>query len=773
MIASFGELLRIARWNANLTQEELAERAGISTRAISDLERGINRSPRRDTLAMLAQALGLSDDERAGWESARRLLASRVPHRATDAQPERQVRGNLPTPLTSFVGRSEEVQRISDLLRRGDARLVSLTGTGGVGKTRLGIAIAMMLEADFTDGVWFVDLAQIRDPDLVVPTILSTLEIAGPDDRSPTQVLAEALRSRKALLLLDNLEHVIQASPQISEIIRACPDVSVVATTRVPLHIQGEHEFLLAPLTVPRDLDLSSAEDALASASVELFVDRARAVRPEFELAGENIAAVVGICRHLDGIPLAIELASVHIRALPPPSILERLEHPLPFLTGGSVDLPPRQQTLLNTLAWSYDLLPEETQHLLREVSVFQGGWTFDAVTALTGLDDATILEQTEQLVEHSLVQVEDRASNDPRFSMLDTIREFGIGQLAGEAALRDVQRRHAQVMLQIARQARDASNTPQHSDWLNRLERERANLNAALQFSIDEDPRLALELTTSLYGFWYVRGPMREGSRWLERALENSADYDPELRALALYQCGEFARVRGNFAQASELGAQSLDIARESGNRAGVALALFLLGNAASSDMRFDAAVEHFTESLRIYRELDNRERIAFVLNNLAQVFARQGDPDRAQPLFEEALATWPAPGSNWGRMITFVGLGELARDRQDYNRARDYYMESLQLFHELDDRWSMCECLYDLAETMLMLGDPKLSVCLFSVAADLREELGMVPSDDQAARQQQVLEQARQALDTQTFWSTWADCRQMEIQDILDLLL
>lgn len=770
--ASFGELLRHARWNANLTQEGLAERAGVSVRAISDLERGINRSPRRDTLAMLSEALDLSEDERAAWESSRRRLAIRA-GRSDVSSTVRMVRGNLPSPLTSFVGRSDDIERIASLVRQGDARLISLTGPGGVGKTRLGITCAHMLQQHFPDGTWFVDLAQIRDPDLVIVTILATIEVGDMADRLPLQALTDMLGTRRTLLILDNVEHVIQAAPRIAEVVRTCPNVVIIATTRMPLRVQGEHEFLLAPLAIPELPKGLALDEAMESAAIALFVDRARAVRPDFSLTADNVQAVAGICRHLDGIPLAIELASGHIRALPPQAILERLEHPLPFLTGGSVDLPARQRTLFSTLAWSYDLLPPDTQELFRELGVFRRGWTLESIAALTGLEDAVLLDMTEQLVALSLVQVDDRAQADPRFSMLDTVREFALTLVAEHGDVRSLGMRHAGVMLRLAEQARAAADSPAHGFWLDRLDVERANLNAALEFSVEHASTIALQLATQLYGFWYIRGPMREGGLWLERALEADTGDDPALSALALYQCGEFARTRGDFDTAEALGRKSLAISRDLNDEAGIALALFLLGNAASSAMQFDSAIEHFTESLRIYRSLDNKERIAFVLNNLAQVYARQGQVDLAQPRFEEALATWQSTGSTWGMMITYVGLGELARARQDYPQAREYYMQSLQLFHDLDDRWGMCECLFDLAETVLLQGDPELAVCLFSVASELKEELGIVSSSDQVLRQQQVLESARQALDAETFWRSWAECRQMEIPAVLDLLV
>ena len=419
----FGYLLRSARREAGLTQEELAERAGISTRAVSDLERGINRAPRRDTLDMLAEALDLSEDQRRNWERARRMLARRTG--SVTSSMDSPSTGQLPPLLSSFVGRDHEIDRVVRLLQEPGIRLLTLTGPGGVGKTRLSLAVADRVADNFPDGVWFVDLSALNDHRHVLPAIASTLNVNLSGNQPALMALIDVLVQKRVLVLLDNVEHVLKCALQVGELVRACPSLTVLATSRAPLQVQGEREYPLSPLTLPDEADSEDIETVLQSEAVTLFVQRAQAVRPDFTVTGENSTVVSMICHRLDGIPLAIELAATHIRILSPRAMLPRLEHSLSLLSGGMVDLPLRQQTLRNAIAWSYDLLPPDSQRLFHYLSVFRGGWTLESAAAVSSDED--VIEPLERLVEHSLVRVGEQPNGEPRYTMLETIREFGL----------------------------------------------------------------------------------------------------------------------------------------------------------------------------------------------------------------------------------------------------------------------------------------------------------------------------------------------------------
>ena len=380
--AAFGDLLRQARLSAGLTHETLAERAGLSVRGISDLERGVIRTPRKETLEMLAVALNLPEEERREWESLRRQLAvrtsgQRLSERASFAQ------SNIPSPLTPLIGRERETSDIFSILRRPQIRLVTLTGTGGVGKTRVALEVAAGMRGDFRDGTYIVSLAALNDATRVLPTIAATLQIQIAVETSLSAAITAALGSRNVLIVLDNMEHVIQAAKDVAEMLVNCPDVHVLATSRVPLRLQGEHEYPVMPFPLPSADALESIDLLTSNPAVRLFVERATAVHPHFRLSQETAPVVVKICQRLDGLPLAIELAAGQLRMFTPQALFQRMEQRLPLPPAGSIDQPARHQTLHDTIAWSHDLLSQEARALFGTLSVFRGGWTLNAANAV------------------------------------------------------------------------------------------------------------------------------------------------------------------------------------------------------------------------------------------------------------------------------------------------------------------------------------------------------------------------------------------------------
>src|SRR5579884_35606 len=491
--ASFAALLRRHRMACGLTQEELAERAGLSVRAISDLERGVRRIPYQETVRALSQAMDLSSQQSATLEAAvpRRQGPTTLAHAG----------GNIPPEGTTLIGREREEAEAVHLLRWAGARVLTLTGPGGVGKTRLAMRVALALEADYADGVFFVSLASLRDPTLVVPTVAAALGLAESRGERILDTLVGALRRKEALLLLDNVEQVVEAAPEIEVIAGACPSVNVLATSRTPLGVRGETIMDVEPLALPGVAGLAPTTRLRRYPAVNLFVERARTAVPEFVSDRTTMAAITEMCRRLDGLPLAIELVAAGMRIVGPAELLALLEHRLAPLPGEPLALPARQRTMRDTIAWSYDLLDDAAQRLFRELCVFSNGFDLDAAVAVaTSLDgDANeALDQIDPLVESSLHRSrrEDVASESLRFTMLETIREFGVEclEIVGEG--QTIRGRHAAYVLALFQEAGHHLRGPAQAAWLRRLEREHDNLRTALRFLLDSgNPHDALRL--------------------------------------------------------------------------------------------------------------------------------------------------------------------------------------------------------------------------------------------------------------------------------------
>ena len=530
---SFGELLRHFRGRAGLTQEELAERAGLSVDAIGLLERGLRQRPHSDTITRLAVVLALAPHERAQFEAAGRSSTSALT--ASD-------RRRLPIPRTSFVGRSEEVAALVSLLRRPDVHLLTLTGAGGVGKTRLALEVATQTQELFADGTVFVPLAALRDPALLPEAIAQVLDIRERAGCTMLQCVTHELAARQMLLILDNFEHLLAAAPVVSDILTTCPRLTVLVTSRAPLRLSGERQFVVRPLALPEEGHIPPLAQLAELPAVALFCQHAQAIVPSFTISASNGATIVEICRHLDGLPLAIELAAAWIKLLPPQRLLERLERRLAFLVGGPRDAPTRQQTLHATIAWSYDLLNTDAQAVLRRLAVFVGGFTLPAAEAVCadrepldalhapdhpGLSSGSVLHNLAALVDASLLQPpSDEASwgepiTEPRYSMLETVREYALQSLhaSGEAELRE--RWHALYELELAESLQPQLWGPEEAATLAQLEDDYPNLRAALLWAINHtEVAVAARLALALWRLWFVHSHLSEGRQWLETLL-------------------------------------------------------------------------------------------------------------------------------------------------------------------------------------------------------------------------------------------------------------
>jgi predicted ATPase/tetratricopeptide (TPR) repeat protein/DNA-binding XRE family transcriptional regulator len=702
----FGYLLRTARRSAGLTQEMLAESAGISTRAISDLERGINRAPRRDTLDMLAEALELTGEERSQWERARRLQARRTGD-STRIPASGQAGVHLPAPLTSFVGRENEIERVVDLLQQPDIRLLTVTGPGGVGKTRLSLAVARQLADAYPDGVWFVDLAPLNDPALVLPTLAATLGIKLSANQPALDAISESLESARALLIIDNVEHVLDAALQIRDLIRACPKLTVLATSRAPLQVQGEREYPLEPLGLPgRDED-PDLDELLQSESIALFMDRARAVRPDFTLNMSNAAIISAICHQLEGVPLAIELAAAHVRILSPQAMVRRLEHRLPLLAGGRPDLPLRQQTLRNAIAWSYDLLPPESQRLFQLLAVFRGGWTLEAAEAVFG--DGDVFSPLERLVEHSLVRVREQPNGEPRYSMLETIREYGLERLADNQLDDLAHSRHGWYFLEFSEHAIPSWRRHTATDPYGQMRIDQDNLRAALSWFMQRDTEAACRLSGALWRFFALHGDVTEGRRWLEMALDRSEGLSPAIRARIFEGITMMAYMMVDHEAARINDSEALRLWNEAGDRSGIALTLHGYARLAYESGDFKLAEEYCSEMLALYRELGDPVGIADAINVAGIIAMHSGDVVLGRQRYEESLLLRRQAGDWFGLSQSLRNLGQLAMSAGEYDRARSLFEESLALAREYHLGGVESDQLLQLGLLAFRQGDPE----------------------------------------------------------------
>src|SRR5712692_3781263 len=565
-------------------------------------------------------------------------------------------RNSLPVQLTSFIGRDREICAVKDLLAR--ARLVTLAGPGGSGKTRLALRAATDLIDEFGDGVHFVALASIRDPDLVVTTIGRTLAVGMDGARPPLDTLMEHLRDRELLLVLDNLEQVLDVGPCLAELLAACERLKLLATSRIPLRVSGEQELDVPPLSVPERIGSmdaeATAEELERYEAIRLFVARARSVEPGFTLTGANARYVAQLCRRLDGLPLAIELAASRVRLLPPSAMVTRLAEPirapsLRLLTDGPRDQPARLRTLRSAIAWSYDLLDAEEQALFRRLAIFMDGCTLETVEAVCAADLGSGpalspdegLDGVGALLAKNLVRRTDGADGVPRFAMLETIREYGLESLALAGELPALRTWHARHYLELVEAAGPRLRGTDQGAWLDRLEAEHDNLRAALEWSQtpDGDAELGLRLSGGLSSFWQVRSHMDEGRRWLTRTLRHHPG-PSAARVAALTGAGWLAHLQHDAAAARGLLVEGLALARECGDRWSAAWALHLLGRVAYFDGDADTARALGAESLGVARAIGDEWLVAWALHLLGLAAHIESDYPSARPLYEASLS-------------------------------------------------------------------------------------------------------------------------------------
>jgi predicted ATPase/class 3 adenylate cyclase len=628
-----------------------------------------------------------------------RLYQLVIPDLPSDFPPLRSLdhrAHNLPVQPTPLIGREQVGAAACGLLRRAEVRLLTLTGPGGTGKTRLGLQVAADLFENFASGVYFVPLAAIREPALVASSIAQTLGIQEKAGQGLLDSLKEHLQDTQMLLVLDNFEQVVAAAPLVAELLAACPRLKCLVTSRVVLRLSGEHEFPVPPLELPDPRHLPTVETLSQYAAVTLFIQRALAVKPDFRVDNANAPAVAEICVRLDGLPLAIELAAARLKLLPPQAILARLGRRLELLRGGARDVPDRHQTLRQAIAWSYDLLEAGEQALFRHLAVFVGGCTLEAAEAVcqavhdpvTGLGQSLeVLDGVGSLVDKSLLRQQEQASGEPRFRMLETIREYGLECLTASGEESVVRRAHADYYLALAEAAEPALTGPQQATWLERLEAEHDNLRAALWWVEESgEAEIGWRLAGALCQFWLMCGHLREGQERLARllGLAGTSPYTAA-RAKALRRAGHLADNLSDYTAAHAFFEESLAIRRALGDTSGIAAALNDLGWVALRRNDYIAALALSEESLVIWRELGDKEGIATSLNNLGVVAYYQGEFTAAYALFQESLALRRALGDKWSIAVALCYIGWTVHSQGDYRRATALLEEAGVLFRDM----------------------------------------------------------------------------------------
>jgi predicted ATPase len=745
---------------------------------------------------------------------ARELAAIRDRFSEKPATPAEARPNNIPVQRTRFVGRDKEVAAAKELLLRTDVRLVTVTGPGGIGKTRLALEVAGGLIDQFPGGIHVAALSPISDPGMIASVIVQTLGIREAGGQSPLDLLKRSLQDTlraPMLLLLDNFEHLIQAAPTVAELLATAPNLKILVTSRAALHVYGEHEFPVPPLALPDARSMPSIEVLSQYSAIALFVQRAVAAKPDFELNRDNAQAVSEICARLDGLPLAIELAAARVKVLSPSSLRTRLASRLQILTGGARDLPHRQHTLRATIDWSYDLLSAAEQKLFRRLSVFVGGCTLEAVEAVcdTKADlDLDLLDGMASLVDKSLLQQIEHASGEPRFLMLETIREYAREKLEASLEEAATRRAHAAYCLVLAEEPVSEQSGAQDVQWQEIFALEHDNFRAALEWLTEtRNAEWGLRLGTALFRFWELREYFAEGRDRLAKLLKIAPAAAPsKLRTRALFAAGVLAVGQGDYAPAETLLSESLKIARELEDKQAVAISLNALGILARDQDNASVAHSLFEESLGVWRELDDRKAVARSLSNLATVlklqgdFARarslhaecisifrglgdrigvawslnsqgdvardQGDFKDAQMLYEQALGIFRELGDRWGIAGTLADLGTLAREQRDCSAAHSLHQESLGIFQELEHKRGIARLLECFACLAVVQQHPERSLRLAGSAAALRQNIGAPLTPAEQARLERTLAPARQALPNTASAAAWLEGWAMPVE-------
>jgi len=766
----FGEWLRRLREAAGYTQEELASRAGLTAKAVSALERGERKRPYPHTVRSLGEALGLTEGERGDLQSAIPRRGAETPV-SSAVVPASVPEPTLPGPRTPLVGREQELAEIGLFLRDGGVRLLTLTGTGGVGKTRLALRAAREVTGLFPDGVTFVALAPLDDPALVLPMVARVLGLKEAENRTPEEALHAFLKEKRFLLVLDNLEHLLGAAPEVADLIESCPELSVLATSRAPLRVRGEQEYPVPPLALPASTLSPAPEQVLDSPSGRLFAERASAASPNFSLTPQNAAAVASICWRLDGLPLALELAAAKVRFLDPATLLSRLDRALS--AGWARDLPERQRTMRAALDWSHDLLDGAQRELFGRLSVFAGGFTLDAAEAV-GAADGVLVEDViyllEGLVEQSLVTAgPDADGGGVRYGMLEPVRQYALEKLE-EGGAHETRRQHARYYLALAERAGPELRGGEQAIWLGRLETELDNLRAALSWSVENGggEEVARAAWTS-WTYWWLSGHISEGRRWAEEALAREPQMSASPRATLLFVAATLGQALSDFEGVQAMNDESMEIYRSLGDDIGFYYAMGTGGLIAVGQGQYTEGLYMMEESGERRLEMGDRWPAAAMFGFSATVALGMGDRARARRLAERSLALGREIGAREAVSVALPTLATIARADGDYELAGELFGEGLLFSAEVGDGTNVAYYLEGLATLAAAEGRPERAVRLWGAAEAILEQIEVIayPHATDRSSNDRQLASARASLDERTWEEAWAEGRSMTTEE------
>ncbi|MDQ5854379.1 MAG: NB-ARC domain-containing protein, partial [Chloroflexota bacterium] len=680
---------------------------------------------------------------------------------------------NLPLQPTPFIGRERELAMVRQRLLQPDVRLLTLTGPGGIGKTRLALQATADLLDDFPDGVWVVNLAPISDPGLVASTIATTLGVTEVAGQPLGETLQRSLRQKHLLLLLDNFEQVLPAGPLVTDLLAAAAGLTVVVTSRARLGVYGEWDIAIPPLALPDLQHLPPLERLSQYAAVRLFLERAQAAKADFRVTTANAPAVAEICSRVDGLPLAIELAAARIRLLPPAALLQRLSHRLKLLTGGGRDRPTRHQTMRGAIEWSYGLLDAGEQTLFARLAVFVGGCTLEAVEAVCHAQQdlpVDVMDGVASLVDKNLLRPVEGREDAPRFAMLETIREYALERLGASEEAEFVQQQHAAYYLALAEEAEPKLWGAEQGVWVARLDQEHDNIRAVLRWALEQGrAELALRLGGALQRFWIVRGYLSEGRHWLEAALADSEQVPTGLRAKALDGAGWVAVQQQDYGKARSLLEQALALAREAQDPERVVLVLLGLGQTARLQGDLEQARAAYEESAGLAREAGDQWSAAFARGNLGAIAHAEGNETRAAEQLEAGIAIYRDLGDHGLVAMGLMLLGRVTKTQGDYERSAACLRESLSLFHEQLYQEGIAATLEASAGLAAAEGQAQRAARLFGSAERLREASGSSITPFERLDVDADLAAARAQLDEATWQVAWAEGRAMSLEQVI----